>query len=158
MTRQLTINLADILERKYPHGFHVPVDVDISSFLEFADDDWDHSIDLNAILAADNEVALVWTIDDVHQRRPDLTEEQAWKVLVTARDDFLKDACHLDFIESTANGLFPKPEDIVQKLRDHVTGLLQELDRDGPVGSTNILLAEVCRHYLQQLNERTKPC
>ena len=157
MTRQLTINLADILERKYPSGFHVPVDVDVSNLLEFGDDDWDHAIDIDAILEAEDEVALIWGVDDVHQRRPDLNEEQAWKVLETARNDFLKEACHLDFIESTANGLFPKPEDIVQKLRDHVTGLLQELDRDGPVGSTNILLAEVCRHYLQQLNERTKP-
>ena len=157
MTHTLTINLADILERKYPRGFHVPVDVDISSFLEFADDDWDHAIDIDAILEAEDEVALIWSVDDVQLRRPDLTEEQAWTVLVTARDEFRKGDCHLDFIEVTANGLFPKPEDTKRKLREYVTGLLQQLDRDDHVGSTDTLLAQVCRHYLQQLNERTKP-
>ena len=36
MKTKIEINLADILERKYPHGFHVPADIEISSFLEFA--------------------------------------------------------------------------------------------------------------------------
>jgi hypothetical protein len=52
VTRQLTVNLADVLERKYPSGFHVPADIDIGMFLEFADDDWDHTIDIDALLAA----------------------------------------------------------------------------------------------------------
>ena len=48
MSRHLTVNLADVLERKYPSGFHVPADIDIGTFLEFADDDWDHPLDLDA--------------------------------------------------------------------------------------------------------------
>jgi hypothetical protein len=49
----------------------------------------------------------VWSVSDVLARRPDLTAEQAWTVLVTARDDFRRGDCHLDFIEATANGVFP---------------------------------------------------
>ena len=121
MTRHLTLNLADVLERKYPSGFHVPADVEITTFLEFADDDWDHAIDLDAMLEAGDQVALLWSVDDVLKRRPDLSREQAWRVLVTARDDFAKDACHLDFLESTANGLFPVGADAKLRLKTRVT-------------------------------------
>lgn len=107
MTQKLTLNLADILERKYPSGFHVPADIDLGTFLEFADDDWDHCLDLDAHLEAEDSVALVWSVSDVLARRPDLTAEQTWTVLVTARDDFRRGECHIDFIEATANGVFP---------------------------------------------------
>jgi len=107
MTRELTINLGDILEEKYPNGFHVPADIDLAMLLEFGDDDWSHCVNIDAVLEAEDKVALIWSIDDVLARRPDLDEKQAWKVLVAARDDFQKEKCHLDFIEATANGLYP---------------------------------------------------
>lgn len=34
----LTLDLADILRRKYPRGLHAPADLEIDTFLEFADD------------------------------------------------------------------------------------------------------------------------
>lgn len=107
MTRELTINLGDILEEKHPNGFHVPADIDLAMLLEFGDDDWSHSLDLDALLEAENKVVLIWSIEDVLARRPDIDEVQAWNVLVTAHDDFQKNKCHLDFLESTANGLYP---------------------------------------------------
>ncbi len=107
MTRELTINLGDILEEKYPNGFHLPADIDVAMLLEYGDDDWSHCLNLDAILETENKVALIWSVDDALARRPDLDEDQAWKVLITARDDFQKDKCHLDFIESTANGIYP---------------------------------------------------
>ncbi|MGL4465722.1 MAG: hypothetical protein ACRC1K_26525 [Planctomycetia bacterium] len=129
MTRQLTLNLADILERKYPSGFHVPADIDITTFLEFADDDWDQTIDLDALLAAEDQVASLWSVDDVLDRRPDLTRVQAWQVLTTARDDFAKDACHLDFLECTANGLFPVGADAKLRLKTRLDALLAAVER-----------------------------
>ena len=129
MTRQLTLNLADVLERKYPSGFHVPADIDIGTFLEFADDDWDHTLDLDALLAAEDQVTTVWSVDDVLSRRPDLTRHQAWQVLVTARDDFTKDACHLDFLECTANGLYPVGADAKLRLKTRVAALLAAVER-----------------------------
>jgi hypothetical protein len=138
MTRKLILNLADILERKYPSGFHVPADIDISTLLEYGDDDWDHTIDIDALLEAEDQVALVWSLADVLIRRPDLTEEQAWKVLTSAREDFLHDRCHLDFIESTADGLYPLPVDAKSRLRRCAEALLRQIDalppdeRDNP--------------------------
>lgn len=38
-------------------------------------------IDLHELLAGRKQIALVWSIDDVQEVRPDLTEKQAWKAL-----------------------------------------------------------------------------
>src|ERR1700733_11162798 len=59
----IEIDLADILEQKYPHGFHVPADIDLSLFLEFGDDDWTHDLDLKSLLAHDRRIALVFTTE-----------------------------------------------------------------------------------------------
>ena len=40
-----------------------------------------HDIDINALLAERRQIAAVWSIEDVQQLRPDLTEDQAWEVL-----------------------------------------------------------------------------
>ena len=75
------IDLADILEQKYPHGFHVPADIDLSMFLEFGDDDWTHDLDLKSLLAKDRRIALVFDTEDVKTLRPHLDDDQAWEVL-----------------------------------------------------------------------------
>ena len=62
MTMTLEIDLADILENKYPNGFHAPADIDISSFLEFTDDDWRHEIDIEDLLAANRFIGVVWNV------------------------------------------------------------------------------------------------
>jgi hypothetical protein len=38
-------------------------------------------IDTHELLATRQQIALVWSVEDVQQVRPDLTEEQAWEVL-----------------------------------------------------------------------------
>src|SRR5262249_34547065 len=38
-------------------------------------------IDIEAILAKRDQVAVIWSIEDVQEIRPDLTLEQAWEVL-----------------------------------------------------------------------------
>lgn len=129
MTRHLTLNLADILGEKHPSGFHVPADIDLGTFLEFADDDWDHTLDLDALLADEDRVATLWSVDDVLSRRPDLSRTQAWQVLTTARDDFARDQCHLDFLESTANGLFPVGADAKLRLKTRLAALLAAVER-----------------------------
>jgi hypothetical protein len=78
---KLQIDLANILEHKYPHGFHAPADIDISSFLEFADDDWMHEVEIEDLLAAKQLIGVVWNIQLILDERPDLTDDQAWKVL-----------------------------------------------------------------------------
>jgi hypothetical protein len=105
---KITLDVANILKRKYPGGFHAPADIDIDTFLEFADDDWEHEIDLDTLLARDGQVALLLSTEDVYARRPDLTHDQAMDVLRMSRGDFLRDGCHLDFIESTAEGMYAR--------------------------------------------------
>jgi hypothetical protein len=104
---EITIDLADILERKYPRGFHAPADIPIDTFLEFADDDWEHRIDLAALLDDQRLAPVTFGVADVKERRPDLTDEQAWEVAQAARDDFARHRRHLDFLESTADAMFP---------------------------------------------------
>jgi len=111
MTTTLEIDLADILEDKYPHGFHVPVDIDIGSFLEFADDDWMHKIDIEDLLAAKRLIGIVWNVQLVLDERPDLTDDQAWKVLQVCqpRLEEVTDPIRAT-IRQQADGLFPKPK------------------------------------------------
>jgi len=47
--------------------------------------DGDMEIDLHEQLASRGRIALVWSIEDVQQVRPDLTDEQAWDVLQDVR-------------------------------------------------------------------------
>lgn len=41
-------------------------------------------IDIHAILASRREIAVVWSIEDVQEVRPDLNAKQSWKVLQLA--------------------------------------------------------------------------
>jgi len=38
-------------------------------------------IDIDALLAERKQIALIWSIEDVKEVRPDLTDEQAWQAL-----------------------------------------------------------------------------
>ena len=38
-------------------------------------------IDIHEVLAERREVAIVWSIEDVQEVRPDLNDDQAWEVL-----------------------------------------------------------------------------
>ena len=40
------------------------------------------AIDIHAQLAQRKQVAAIWSIEDVQQVRPDLTDDQAWQVLL----------------------------------------------------------------------------
>ncbi len=110
MNTKLEINLADILEDKYPHGFHAPADIEISNFLEFADDDWMHEIDIQDLLKENRQVGLFWTVQDVIDARPDLDDERAWVVLKACRPHFdpLADLMR-ETIKRLSADLFPKP-------------------------------------------------
>jgi hypothetical protein len=42
------------------------------------------AIDIQALLAERKQIAAIWSIEDVQDVRPDLSEEQAWEVLQEA--------------------------------------------------------------------------
>jgi hypothetical protein len=109
MTTTLEIDLADILEHKYPHGFHAPADIDIDTFLEFADDDWMHEIDIEDVLATKRLIGIVWNVQLVLDDRPDLTDDQAWTVLQACQPHFEEVTDPMrETIRQLADDLFPK--------------------------------------------------
>ncbi len=64
-------------------------------------------IDLDDVLADRNQIAIIWDIDDVKAIRPDLTDEQAWEVLSTAKKWHDRDyGVTLGSLESIANHFF----------------------------------------------------
>lgn len=66
-------------------------------------------IDVHQLLAARREVAVIWSIEDVQEVRPDLTDDQAWEVLKRCYD---KHDCEGGFtwqyIEDVADIMFPE--------------------------------------------------
>lgn len=69
-------------------------------------------IDIDALLAERRQIAIVWSIEDVQQRRSDLTEDQCWEVLETAKDSHESDiGINWDVLEFHAEMLFGSAPD-----------------------------------------------
>jgi hypothetical protein len=125
MNTTLEIDLADILEHKYPHGFHAPADIDISTFLEFADDDWMHQLDIEALLTANRLIGIVWNVQLVLDERPNLTEDQAWTILRACQPRYEEVTNPMrETIRHLADELFPKP-----KGKDGLRAQLAQIER-----------------------------
>jgi hypothetical protein len=45
-----------------------------------------NDIDVHALLAKHRQIAVIWSIEDVQQERPDLNADQAWEVLQRVED------------------------------------------------------------------------
>lgn len=59
-------------------------------------------------------VGVVWTLDDVREVRPDLTDdEQAWEVLVRAGHKYSDGPVTPEAIELAADDLYPLHEEVV---------------------------------------------
>lgn len=65
--------------------------------------------DIEDLLAKRKQVAVIWSTEDVHEIRPDLTDNQAWEVLQRARS---RHDCELGFtwqlLEAVCDELFPR--------------------------------------------------
>ncbi|HEY4313337.1 MAG TPA: hypothetical protein VGN12_28060 [Pirellulales bacterium] len=77
---KLTLNLKDLLIDAFGATAQLPASVDIDDLVDF-NDVREHDVDLHELLADERKIALIWSIDDVKARRPDLCDEQAWQVL-----------------------------------------------------------------------------
>ena len=67
---------------------------------------------LDAVLGQKGMVALIWSIADVKELRPDLTDEQAYDVLTYAqRHHDAQFGMNWDTFELIAEDLFPEPDD-----------------------------------------------
>lgn len=62
-------------------SFHVPADV-----IEWLDEQIDrHDINVHEVLANRQQIAVIWSVSDVQEVRPDLNEDQCWEVLQAAK-------------------------------------------------------------------------
>jgi hypothetical protein len=67
--------------------------------------------EIRSILAERRQIAILWTVDDVQAVRPDLDEDQAWKVLQRVEQEH--DGSYgvtFDTIESASRERFPDPD------------------------------------------------
>jgi len=65
---------------------------------------------IQEMLSRRGEIALIWSVEDVQQERPDLTGEQAWQVLrEVERDHDALRGVSWDTLTSIADDLFGPP-------------------------------------------------
>jgi hypothetical protein len=82
---KLTINIRDALRANLGNAItHVPCNVDVEELLDFNDLST-CDIDLHDHLAQNRMIGLIWSTADVKDRRPDLSDDQAWEVLQTCQ-------------------------------------------------------------------------
>lgn len=69
-------------------------------------------IDVHAVLAKRHQIAIVWSVWDVQELHPDLSDEQTWQVLRQIEHDH--DCNHgvtWDLIDWVASQMYPSPSD-----------------------------------------------
>jgi hypothetical protein len=74
-------------------------------------------IDIDAVLAERRQIAVVWCIEDMQEIRSDLTEDQCWEVLETAKDSHERDiGINSSVLECHAEMLFDSdPDEAVEE-------------------------------------------
>lgn len=159
MKNTVHIDLAQILDERYPHGFHVPVSIDTEALIEFGDESWTHDIDIAEHLADSRRVGLIYTTDDVKQVRPDLDDDQAWDVLQQ-----FEAACEdcpdpmFETMHQLADMAFPPDSKVLltarlDRIRQHIERLPQH-EKDNPAGYGKAV--ELLDAVESDINNKTK--
>lgn len=64
--------------------------------------------DIQEVLSARKQIAIIWSVEDVQEVRPDLDEEKAWKVLQACKSNHdANDGISWITIEEAADHLYP---------------------------------------------------
>lgn len=69
------------------------------------------NIDIHDLLAQRRQIAVIWCVEDVHSVREDLSDDQAWEVLLQC--ERVHDCNHgftWELIEIVADSMFPTPD------------------------------------------------
>ncbi len=104
---KVKLNLRDILADNRAGFAGVMVTVDLDDRIQCTNVSAWPKFDLFEILEDNRMIAHVWTISDVHETRPDLTDDQAWEVLKACfRDLDSRDGITWDTIKTAAEKLF----------------------------------------------------
>jgi len=63
---------------------------------------------IQEVLSARKQIAIIWSLEDVQEVRPDLDDEQAWKVLQACKTNHdANDGISWVTIEASADYLYP---------------------------------------------------
>ena len=94
------------------HSLHCPNSLtDVIDLIEDQHID-EPNVKVHRILMSRRQIASIWSVDDVLEIRPDLTEDEAWDVLQAVEDDHDANVgiCW-DVLEYHATCLFGPPSD-----------------------------------------------
>lgn len=85
----------------------VPCSIDLEDVLAFNDLQF-AEFDVESLFRANRTIAVTWETADVLEKRPDLTDDEAWEVLQAAEQAHDSDyGITWDVIEAIAEELFP---------------------------------------------------
>lgn len=103
---KVKINIRDLLVNELGESVHIPAILEIDELFEFSGS-FSQELELDKLLEENRMIAHVWTVADVRELRPDLNEDQAWRVLQACNDhlDSEHGITH-DTIDQAASDLF----------------------------------------------------
>ena len=109
LTHNIILN--ELLQQNCPRGYSVPVE-----------------FDLEELLLDEHLIGIIWNVQLVLEERPDLTEEQAWKVLQACQPPFeeVTDPIRRT-VHQIAEEMFPLPKGRVA-LRAYLTRTGRQID------------------------------
>jgi hypothetical protein len=119
---KIKLNIRDILADHWDDSVQVTATVDLEDLFQCLNLDDQPEFDLDEILEENRMIAHVWSIEDVHEKRPGLTDEQAWEVLQTCdRKIDREQGLSWETLEATADRLFGAPNDRVERFGKFIT-------------------------------------
>jgi hypothetical protein len=69
-------------------------------------------IDIHKLLEKKRQIAVVWSIEDVQENRPDLSDDQAWHVLqMVEKHHDCNYGITWDTLDIHASELYPEPDE-----------------------------------------------
>ena len=127
---KVNVNIRDYFEENADHNdmllVHASVDVDDLFDTNYIPEEHEFDINIDEFLTENQAIGIIWDTSHVKNRRPDLTDEQAWEVLQECRnswdrlnDPMLETICHL------AENLYPTGK---EALRRRIRSLLSEVE------------------------------
>jgi hypothetical protein len=114
---KVKVNIHEFLEENastYNGQLRVTANIGLDDLFDEIPEDDEIDVDIDELLAEHRQIANIWGTDDVRRLRPDLDDDQAWKVLQAVADRLGRSDCNVGItcgaVETVAAELFPQPE------------------------------------------------
>lgn len=79
-----SINIREFIENNastYGGRLQISAEIELDDLFSSIPEKEEIDIDIHEMLAENRQIALIWSVEDVQQLRPDLNDDQAWEVL-----------------------------------------------------------------------------